>query len=119
MHCDNPKIQIPTRLQGKYNEVVNSLIDHADVLNMEKLILFGSVARGDAKLSSDLDFLVVVEDHSYVRKVSKAIEVLDLREDVGPVCCDIIVRSKDFIEGDSIFAKAIRKDGVTLWEILK
>jgi uncharacterized protein len=40
-------------------EVVRRLVDH---YRPERIYLFGSSARGDAKPSSDLDFLVILPD---------------------------------------------------------
>ena len=48
--------------------VLSELSKHADVLRgfgVKKIGLFGSVARGEAREDSDLDFLVELERHTF------------------------------------------------------
>jgi len=47
-------------------------------LNVERLILFGSRARGDNFVTSDFDFVIVSEDFSGVPFVKRAAPLYDL-----------------------------------------
>lgn len=55
--CSNT--DMPTEAHGKLLEVVRILVD---VYAPERIYLFGSTARGDADMDSDLDVMVVVAD---------------------------------------------------------
>jgi predicted nucleotidyltransferase len=91
----------------------------------EKIILFGSFAKGDAHKDSDLDILVVTSDDILPQtfsekskiylKVAKAIS--DIKKEF-PV--DLIVHTKPmhrkFIEMDSLFARELITKGKVLYE---
>lgn len=51
--------EMPTDAQGKLLEVVQRLVR---VYAPERIYLFGSTARGDTNIDSDLDVMVVVPD---------------------------------------------------------
>lgn len=92
-------------------------------LEPEKVILFGSYARGTAEDDSDVDLYVVTGDEgiprnydekrNIVRKVSKRIE--DIREEVG---VDLLVHTKQmnrkFEKMNSSFSRELLGEGVRL-----
>ncbi|OGY16776.1 MAG: hypothetical protein A2784_02125 [Candidatus Chisholmbacteria bacterium RIFCSPHIGHO2_01_FULL_48_12] len=53
-----------------------ALVDKLKPLNPEKIILFGSVARGEAKRDSDIDVLIV--KHTRKNPADRVAEVLKL-----------------------------------------
>ena len=59
----------------------------------DRVILFGSHARGDARAESDLDLLVVLPDAATVTRRT----VIDMRLAIGelPVDYDLVVTSRD------------------------
>jgi predicted nucleotidyltransferase len=59
----------------------------------DRIILFGSHARGDARSDSDLDLLVVLADAATVTRGT----VVDMRLAIGdlPVDYDLVVTSRD------------------------
>ena len=95
-------------------EIVNRLVREFDPL---KIILFGSHARGEANMHSDLDLLVVL------RRVSpKRREVVEMRCALGdlPVSKDVIVTTPEEIDrrGDlvgTVLRPALR-EGRVLYE---
>lgn len=83
----------------------------------EKIILFGSLARGDTHEWSDIDLIVVKDtDATYGERV-KALTPL-LRDRL--VAADIIIYSlkeyEDAREKDKPFLREAERDGVTLYE---
>jgi predicted nucleotidyltransferase len=74
------------------NEMVNRIIDH---FNPEKIILFGSHARGDAGPDSDVDLLVVMRVKGSKRK--KMVEIGVALHDI-PLAKDIIVTTPEDFE---------------------
>lgn len=94
-------------------------------LNPEKIVLFGSYARGEQNKESDIDLYVVTNDNfmpeSYatkrelVRKISKQIE--DIREKYN---IDLLVHTKmmsnKFFRLNSSFSREISKNGKVIYE---
>ncbi|MEK6923990.1 MAG: nucleotidyltransferase domain-containing protein [Candidatus Micrarchaeota archaeon] len=87
---------------------------------IDKIILFGSVARGDEKPSSDIDLLVIVKNASSKEKVLK--ELLDNSADLigafGGNALAPIVYSKEEAgqKSNSPFMQEIRKQGITIYD---
>ena len=91
----------------------------------EKIILFGSYARGNPAKESDIDLMVVTSDefipasfkeksNIYLR-VAKSISELRKKYSI-----DLVVHTKPmhqrFIELNSLFAQEIQQNGVVLYE---
>src|SRR3990172_1243654 len=87
--------------------------EHPEVL---RVVLFGSVARGDAVPGSDADFLVIVShsDREFLERMA------DYRPDSFPVGVDVFPYTEDELqkmldEGNFFLRRALR-EGVTLFE---
>ena len=74
------------------NEMVNRIVEHFDP---EKIILFGSHARGEARLESDVDLLVVMPITGSKRK--KMVEIGVALHDI-PLAKDILVTTPEDFE---------------------
>ena len=61
----------------------------------ERIIVFGSQARGDAKQGSDLDLLVVVSDAIDIRSATR--DMYEILDDL-PIAKDIVVATQADIE---------------------
>jgi len=71
-----PKIENPMDIQKEIENISSQIIAK---YKPEKVILFGSVARGDNTPESDLDFLIIKKDTPYygadrIRELSRLIE---------------------------------------------
>jgi predicted nucleotidyltransferase len=71
-----PKIENPMDIQKEIENISSQIIAK---YKHEKVILFGSAARGDNTLESDLDFLINKKDTPYygadrIRELSRLIE---------------------------------------------
>ena len=99
--------------QGVLDEIVRRIVEAAEP---EKIILFGSTARGDARPDSDLDFLVV-KAGAHRRKLG-----LKIRRNLYGirVPIDVIVATPEDLEryGNShapVYKHAI-KEGLVLYD---
>lgn len=105
------------QLLPKHYEIIKlcmSLIYQLENFKFNKIILYGSCARGDAKFGSDVD-LCIITDH----KKSLA-EILNFKTYIYknlPDCAEVDIKFMDEIEystSNTLFIKDIRKDGVIL-----
>lgn len=88
----------------------------AEACDPEEIFLYGSHAKGQATVESDLDLLVVVG--SGVRPAELAIEVRELL-DGFPVRVDLKVMTREDLEARSRqpfgFIQSIRSSGIVLY----
>jgi len=94
--------------------VVERVVERFDPL---KVIVFGSVARGEANYHSDLDLLVVFNEVEDERRVT--VEILRALKDM-PISKDVVVTTSEELErrGDlvgTVFRPALR-EGKVLYE---
>ena len=96
----------------KISRVVSSLIPY----NPEKIILFGSVARGDADQYSDIDLIIIKKTN--IRFIQRLVDVTAfLPKDVA---IDVLVYTPDeiktMIEAGNSFIKKALAEGKVLYE---
>lgn len=103
------------RLDEWLPEVVEQIVERFDPL---RIILFGSLARGDVGRHSDIDLLVVMPDGIEDERQT-TVEILRLLKNL-PISKDVVVTTPEEIErrGDlvgTVFRPALRK-GKVLYE---
>lgn len=91
-------------------KIVDTIVESS---NPEKIILFGSRARGDNKANSDYDFIVVKQGVKNERKVSRRIYKALFDNKIG-VPVDIIVIDVNKLEKNSnkpymVYSTALRE----------
>jgi predicted nucleotidyltransferase len=84
-----PRIKEATPAQAHISRVVNRIVNK---FSPERIILFGSQARGDASPDSDIDLLVVmpVEGSVYEKGLEISVALPD-----GPIPVDVIVTTPE------------------------
>jgi predicted nucleotidyltransferase len=111
--CDKNKLKIIT------NDTVEAILSVSK--NVEKIILFGSQARGDSNVGSDIDILVVVDILEEQLGEIK-IEMRNLASDISleyDECISLIIITKSEYESkvDALFYQNIKRDGIVLFGV--
>ena len=80
------------------------------------IILFGSQARGDAVVGSDIDVLIVLKDtvsqFEEVARTSEFTSALCLKYDV--VISRIFISEEEYLHSQMLFLRNVRREGVHL-----
>lgn len=104
--------------QSTLMQLVDMLVE---ALHPEKIVLFGSAARGHAGPDSDIDLFIQVAAGADVREAARKgyVAIRPLRP-ILPRGVDIVVKDRAFIEryGDLVgsVVRSVRRDGKVLYE---
>jgi uncharacterized protein len=84
--------------------------------NLDKVILFGSRARGDHHSDSDIDILIVLkEPFNYSQEVEKtSIFISEVSLEFDLVISRVFAEAKEFNLKNTPFFMNVRKEGITL-----
>lgn len=82
---------------------------------VQRVLLFGSVARGDSRTDSDVDLLVVTTDTSWTFRMRLAADAVDilLREGVYVSAKPITPEELAGMD-DTLFGRNVRAEGLSL-----
>lgn len=108
------KLDIPNRFMNKLIKDMKYLLSYKDI-EIERIVLFGSIARGDCMITSDIDIMVVTKTQvdRYVRGDIASF----LEEELDGVTTDVVFYQEEvFKNSESLFAKQIKKDGIIIYE---
>ena len=85
---------------------------------VDKIILFGSRARGDFKEDSDWDFFVVVDKNIFKEDMKIILRNIRRRMAINNISNDIIVKSKDIYKNQKndtgFLSYYVNKEGVNI-----
>ena len=108
--------------QRKLNEILqafNSSMKSVFNENLKQVLLYGSYARGDFDVESDIDVMVIVdlhrtEIHEYYEEISKIISKIDLEFDV--VLSPVFKSFSEFMKYKNVipFLQNVEREGVTI-----
>ena len=106
----------PNELQVLSRQFKQALADIYGNL-LDRVVLFGSYARGDFRADSDVDFLVVIKQNT----VQFGTEVDKISIPASQIGLDFTVQvsakpvsASSYYESDSLFYKAVRTEGITI-----
>jgi predicted nucleotidyltransferase len=111
----DPKLKTSSLTEDLINYIKNKIVSS---IQPEKIILFGSYARGDSDQDSDLDLLVIKDSQQKNREIRREIDSLLTGRRFG---IDVIVRSPEEVEenlkdGNPFYLNHIFKEGKVLYE---
>jgi uncharacterized protein len=101
-----------------YNPEIESLLEQLKQYQPEKVILFGSYARGDYNEASDIDVLIIKDtDQKFTKRID---EVMDLCED-SPKIEPLVYTPREIeemVKNENDFIRTVMSEGVVLFEQL-
>ncbi|MFD2571666.1 nucleotidyltransferase domain-containing protein [Spirosoma soli] len=111
----DPKPLTADQLQALSQEVKQALTElYGD--RLDRVILYGSYARGDYHGESDVDYLVVLRDDVQsgreVRRMASAIGALSLKYMVEVSIFPILISK--YVSGHTLLYRAIQQEGICL-----
>jgi predicted nucleotidyltransferase len=107
-----------------FEKLKNEIVKRLQPLQPEKIVLFGSLARDEAKEGSDIDLYIVTKDeympHTWREKMdiklkfSRALRDIKRHYDI-----DLITHTKAmhrrFMQNELLFAKDIQREGKVIY----
>lgn len=102
-----------TRLQRSINEAVRQIVEGYDP---DRVIVFGSVARGDVHEDSDLDLLVVKRtDRPFLRRIDEVMALIDV-----PIAVHVLVYTPEELDRLALegrdFIRTALEEGRSIYE---
>ena len=84
---------------------------------LERIILYGSVARGTQKVESDVDIAVIVRKYTEDMHDKMIDLTVDLELEYNKVLSVLLIDYDNFREWEDVlpFYKNMKKDGIMLW----
>ena len=108
----NGRKSVPLHVWNRLGSICSEL--KAKVEGIKEIILFGSLARGEFRISSDIDLLILtVNDFNNEAKARKICRHTDLKNKASPI---FVTEKEWFIYGSkkSDFYESILKEGIRL-----
>lgn len=101
----------------KYIEKIKPILDD----KLKKVIVFGSYARGDYDIESDVDILILVdEDENKISKYNKEMTVVEVNMNLeyNTVLVPILISEQKFLQYKNIipFYQNVVNEGVVVYE---
>lgn len=106
-------LQLPPRFEHKLHADIDFLLSY-NIPTLESIILFGSCARKNLRVTSDIDLLIITID-SIERSIRGEISSI-LEDDIDLVRTDCIFYTQEqFQDSTRIFTQQIKTEGIILY----
>lgn len=79
--------------------------------NLVDILIYGSVARGEAKFDSDIDVIVVVKRNEFKTQMKLATLAFDILMQTGEYISVQTMKSKE-LDRDTIFLHNVRREAI-------
>ena len=105
------------------NTLISKLISKLLVIfeknQIQKIILYGSEARGTATQESDIDIAVIINHYTEEMHQQMIDAVVDLELEYNKVISVLLIDNVQFKTWENVspFFKNIKKDGIILWDV--
>src|SRR3989337_576435 len=117
---NNLDVQINTLTPGEeilINKFVHEITEKIDV---ESVYLFGSRARGEGDIESDIDIAVIVKDRKRIKYFTKQVTDISIKIEeeldvIGELMLSPIIINDSLLKTDIGIGRRIREEGILLW----
>lgn len=103
---------IPVRMKSAALDLFDYLASAPDSLQIKEFGVFGSVARQESRITSDLDVLIVSSGNLRDVRYFCTHERCSDRTDIG---VDIVITNDSFSTGSELFKKKVMQDYIPIW----
>ncbi len=107
-------LNLPARFEYKLLNDLKYLLDY-NIPDLERIILFGSCARGTMRVTSDLDLLIMTT--SALDRLTRGEISSELEDSIDEVGTDVIFYTgEQFENSDRLIINQIKEEGILLYE---
>lgn len=103
-----------TLLRPGHQKAISLFTEKAKAMlkeNLVDILVYGSVARGEATRSSDIDVIVIVEKETFSTQMRLAALAFDILMDTGQYISIQTMKSDD-LKRDTMFLHNVRREAV-------
>ncbi len=113
MNGKKSKIQLPSNIVEIFNALIHRIVQS---YKPKRIILFGSYARGDWHVGSDIDLLIIKNtDQRFIDRIGDILECCTGEVAVEPLVCTEDEIESMFARGND-FIMTILEEGVVVYE---
>jgi len=101
-------------IKKSHSNAIENFTKKAKILlkdNLVDILIYGSVSRGEAKIDSDIDVIVIVKKNVFKNQMKLAAMAFDILMETGEYVSVQTMKSKD-LKRDTIFLHNVRGDSI-------
>ncbi len=101
-------------MNNSHNQAIRKFTSNAKKIlkdNVIDILIYGSVARDEAKKESDIDIIVIVKKNAFKMQMKLAAISFDILMETGEYISVQTLKSKD-LKRDTIFLHNVRRDAI-------
>jgi len=86
-----------------------------DKVNLQKVILFGSFAKGTQHECSDIDIALISPDYRECDYLNESVKAMDIFEDFDDRVEPHLFSPEEMLSDDDVFVKEIKRTGIVVY----